>query len=205
MPENASSVSGQGWPADALSPFLRSAAGMDSNIFAGAKLATWLPDQTTLNQLAEPRPVGNYFVRPPNGYESQPVADKSGRANAYYWVGQRRSDGSSGIFTVIIAQQPTGGSDNTVESILRSELKTAKEQVDNLEEQPWDRGLINGHLFVRARFRGLHKEMQKRVSGFFFAAIFDKECVLIGALDVDPHSEVTLRLKESAAATFRRR
>src|SRR5262249_35546093 len=81
---------------------------------AGAKLATWLPDQTTLNQLAEPRPVGNYFVRPPNGYDSQPVADKSGRANAYYWVGQRRNDGSSGIFTVIIAQQPTGGSDNTV-------------------------------------------------------------------------------------------
>ena len=169
-----------------------------------AKLPDWTATESLTGQLEAPDTVDKFTIRPPKGYSPQTRSGPHG-SNITAWVGPPRSDGTRPQVMVLTVKL-------TAEELQRYNLEQALDElVSSLRAQRrnWTRtttekGLINGLIFVRTRWKGEDLSIGFKLYGFVYVGIVGDTLIQLSSQDVEPHHEEALKLAESSVLTFER-
>jgi hypothetical protein len=171
-----------------------------------APTTEWTPDASLVGQLAgETEVIGNpdFLIRPPAGYEAQPL-ETTPAATISRWVSPTRPDGSVHQLLVIVGKQPqTGPASQDFQQYAAGFLSTREAEVGVVRMQPAEFGKINGLKFVCVPWFAKNTANSLRTHGFVYVASPGSSDVILYSQDIEPHNASTLKLANAAARTFR--
>ncbi|CAN5886216.1 hypothetical protein BH23PLA1_BH23PLA1_19570 [soil metagenome] len=157
----------------------------------GGELPEWQPDEARVQQLADETRFEGWAIRPPRDYQHRVTPDANEKR--YLWAKQ-----GEGALVVIEANVPAG--QVTPEKALEAYLNMLKSRARNLNQSPFERGLVNGKVFLRTRFSA---EGLPGVPGSGFGFVYqtmegNKPMVITGS-----GTRATIENIEAAALTIR--
>jgi hypothetical protein len=91
-----------------------------------------------------------------------------------------------------------------LEQALDELVASLRAQRRNWTRTTTEKGLINGLIFVRTRWKGEDLSIGFKLYGFVYVAIVGDTLIQLSSQDVEPHHEEALKLAESSVFTFER-
>src|SRR5262245_19540971 len=138
---------------------------------AASPYPNWEPDAKLLDELGPASDVAEYQVRPPKGYDFNPLppgppAGLKGGA----WAGALRNNQTAPQFMIGIVTSPDGADKMTAQLYLDKMLGGIKQQRTNWTQTTLERGQINGLTFFRIYWTGTELRKRWKMHGFMYAA-----------------------------------
>jgi hypothetical protein len=165
------------------------------------------PEDKSTDGLGGAIDVLGYVVQPPKGYRAEENPAEPG-VKILLWGGEKRPDGSEPRFGVLVATAPPGEKmPGTVDQMLADALRDPKKKYDpkTWKQSPFNEEMIGGLKFKMSRWSGQQSKDSKREHGFMMVAFDGRTIILIQCLDAEPHHEISQRLAEKAARTFKKK
>jgi hypothetical protein len=171
------------------------------------KTTEWVPEASQLDHLAaETEVIGNpdCTVRPPAGYQSQPLNTQPGTgATGACWISPSRPDGTAHRLLVIVGKRPPGESAPALGQFAADFLSSRSRSVGPLQMEPVEYGSINGVSFARVGWSAQNPGTGQRTHGLDYVGTPGQTDIMIDSQDVEPHHASTLKVADAAARTFR--
>ena len=176
--------------------------------------AVWKPDPKLLAQLGPEVTVGDYKIRPPQGYTLQPepqIRDPSNlfTCKTYKYKSQTRADGSRAILLVVFETAHPNTPISTVQQSINLWSQGIKNALKNCATSPAEQGFIAELPFVRDYYTATNPQSGQMLHGFTYIMLDGNTTIHLVAADnlagdKKPYSIDTLPLAEAAALTFRK-
>jgi len=167
---------------------------------ATGPLPVWTTDPAVLEKLAGYQDLDNYQIRPPLEYPlARTVAPK---ATIFAWSGPLRPDQTAPMITIIVAKPMPA--QKSPEQIMQDLLDGIKRRRQDWQQSTFERGLVNGLAFLRARWSGTEPSKGWNMHGLMYVAQDNDALIQISTEDVEPHDKEALRISEAAALTFKK-
>lgn len=168
------------------------------------KLQKWNAAELLISQLETDHAIDTFTIRPPKGYSPETRPGPNG-SMATGWAGQPRADGTRPQVMVFRVKLPAAELQKyTVETALDELLFSLRIKRRHWTRTTPEKGLINGLVFARTRWKGEDIASGFTLHGFVYVAILNDTLVQLSSQDVEPHHEAALKLAEASVLTFKK-
>ena len=168
------------------------------------KLQKWNAAATLVTELDTDHAIDKFTIKPPKGYSPQTRPGPHGSI-ATAWAGSPRADGTRPQVMVLTVKLTAAELQKyTIETALEELVLSLSHKRRQWTRTTTEKGIINGLVFARTRWKGEDVASGFKLHGFVYVAIVNDTLVQLSSQDIEPHHEAALKLAESSVLTFKK-
>jgi hypothetical protein len=103
----------------------------------------------------------------------------------------------------MLGRRGAGELPSGLEQFATNFLASREQAVGPLQRQPIEYGKVGELTFARVRWSAEHPVTKQRTHGFVYLATPGQLDIMLDSQDIEPYHELSLRIAEAAALTFR--